>query len=210
MALFEIEDQYLPQLQNLGVPVADRTRTYQEALQHQEFVQRASQDPKYRDTMLEAAEQAMGIKSPELQRVRQVREEVQNMLTERLKPLDDFLENQKKEKEEQKTRSVQQLVEQGRNYLREQGWDDEGVNEVESFMRENSVGSYKVASDYLKRQKPDPTPLPTTSWTGNDLGSSWFTPQEDDKDHELLLKNPRAFSQLQIKKFLREQQDGRR
>lgn len=192
MPLIEIEDQYLPQLQGLGVPIADRTHDYRKAKDFETFVETISKDPKHRDHLLQAAEEKMGVVSPELQRVRQVREEFNSLLDDRLKPLNEFLDDQKKKAEEDRTKSTEKLINDGRSFLREDGWDDDGVKEVETFMRDHAVGDYRVASAYLKKQKPEPTTLPSTSWNGGDFGSQWFTPQEDAPDHKLLLQNPNA------------------
>lgn len=208
MPLVEIEDQYIAQLQSMGIPASDRTADFTRAREHEAFLANVGKDPKHRTKLLELIADT-GVYVPEVSRVREAKDELTGMLTERLKPLDDFLAKQQEREESERTRSTQKLVEDGRSYLRQQGWDDAGVAEVETFMRDHAVGDYSVASAHLKRQKPDPTPLPTTSWNGNDLGNSWFNAPDDAPDHKLLLSNPQAFKNQEIRRFFKEKAEGK-
>lgn len=211
MAIIEIEDQHIEQLRQLqaqGVPLADRTADYKRAKDHEAFITNVGNNPKHRNKLLELLDES-GTYVPEIARVREAEDKFTNLLNERMKPLDEFLAGEKEKRENEKTRSVENLIENGRSFLRKEGWDDAGITKVETFMRDHSVGSYDVASKYMRAQEPDPTPLPTTPWGGRAFGTEWFNAQDDAPDHKLLLENPQAFTNQEINKFFREKREGR-
>ena len=208
MPLFEIEDQYIDQLRAAGLPVRDATAEFRRAKDHETFINGVSQNPQHRQKLLELIS-ATGTYVPEIEAAKPVISQVEALASKFDKYVADEAERRQKESEDRENRSTQNLIEGGRRFLRAEGWDDDGIAEVENFMKTNSVGSYEVASKYLKGQKPAPDPLPNAAWNGNDLGSSWFHPPEDAPDHKLLLQDPQAFTSQEIRKFFREKAEGK-
>lgn len=215
MALFEIEDQYLDQLRNAasGLPLRDASADFKRARDHEQFIQGVSQNPKHRQKLLELIADT-GTYVPEIEATKPLHGSIESLS----KKFDDYVaaeeERRKKEAEERTSKSTEELIGKGRSYLRQQGWDDKGVEEVETFMRDNAVGSYEVASNYLRKQKESdsPTPLPSQTWNGGrDLGSAWFHPEDgadDAERHKTLLENPQAFTRNEINRFFKEKREG--
>lgn len=106
--------------------------------------------------------------------------------------------------------AARRSIADARQKLREDGWDDEGIEKIETYMRETQNPDYKSAAAYIRTTVPDTRALPTTFATQR---YDWFAPPDEGApDHKLLLKNPRAFQDSEVSKWLREQRaaGGRR
>ncbi|HTV90658.1 MAG TPA: hypothetical protein VME41_16705 [Stellaceae bacterium] len=117
------------------------------------------------------------------------------------------IEKRLADREEQRTRDrAERTIAEARAKLRADGWDDDGIEKIESFMRERSVPDYDAAAAYIRSTLPKEAPLPST-FAGQRM--NWFAPPKEDVDHALLMKNPRAFQDQMVSKWLGEQR-GRR
>ena len=63
----------------------------------------------------------------------------------------------------------------GRAAAKKRGFTDEGLEKLEAFMQENSIGSHEAAIPYYNERNPPPTPAQSS-------GTRWdfFGPQGDD------------------------------
>lgn len=110
-------------------------------------------------------------------------------------------EKAEREKAETETKANRTIADQ-RKSLREDGWDDEGIEKIEAYMRETQNPDYKSAAAYIRTTLDKPAPLPST-FAGQRF--DWFRAPEASEDHKLLLKNPRAYQDAEISKWLSEQ-----
>jgi hypothetical protein len=118
---------------------------------------------------------------------------------DRLTKIEAQLADREREKAEE---GAKRTIAAERRKLREQGWDDEGIEKIEARMRETENPDYESAAAWAEKQLPKDKPLPTTFATQR---YNWFTPPEKDDGTELLMKNPRSFQDREIAKFLAEQ-----
>jgi hypothetical protein len=117
---------------------------------------------------------------------------------ERIEKLEKQLADREKAEVEAKAKRT---IAEHRRKLREDGWDDEGIEKIETRMRETDNPDYESAAAWAQAQLPKDKPLPTTFATQR---YSWFTTPENAPDHKLLMKNPRAFQDAEVAKFLAE------
>ena len=103
-------------------------------------------------------------------------------------------------------RSAHRTIADERRKLREDGFDDDGIGAVEKYMMETGNPDYKSAAAYVRSQVKDAGPLPTT-FAGQRF--DWFSPPKEGADHQLLMKNPKQFSDQMASRWLAEQR-GRR
>lgn len=105
-------------------------------------------------------------------------------------------------------REVEDTINSERRKLRKSGWDDEGIQKIESLMQERGLTDYEAAAALVEKQMPKPAVVEQ----GDILDHGWniATPDEKDTDHQLLLKNPVAFQKQETRKFLAELRAGRR
>ena len=96
----------------------------------------------------------------------------------------------------------------GRSALAKDGWDDSDLDKIETLMQEEGITNWAAAGALYEKRAPKASPLdPAESYGG---GWGFNRPAADDVDHELLLKNPKAFSDKMVKQFLQEQRAGGR
>ena len=115
-------------------------------------------------------------------------------------------EERAKEKEEREKSALEagakREISNYRRQLRERGWDDEGIEKIETRMRDKQNPDWESAEAWVKSQIPDTPQIPST-FAGQRF--DWFTPPSDGADdHKLLMKNPRQFQDKQVAEFLRE------
>lgn len=120
--------------------------------------------------------------------------------------LEDERAARAKEKEEREKAEVEagakREIANYRRALRERGWDDEGIEKIETRMRDKQNPDWEAAEAYVKSQLPAPQQIPST-FAGQRF--DWFSPPKDGaEDHKLLMKNPRQFQDQQVAEFLRE------
>ena len=104
-------------------------------------------------------------------------------------------------------REVEDTIASERRKLRKSGWDDDGIQKIETLMQERGLVDYEAAAALVEKQMPKPAPMEP----GDILDHGWnlATPEEKDTDHQLLLKNPVAFQRQEIRKFLAEKRASR-
>ena len=75
-------------------------------------------------------------------------------------------------------------------------------------MQDEGITNWAAAGALYEKRSPKASPLdPAESYGG---GWGFNQPAKDDVDHELLLKNPKGFSDKMVKQFLQEQRTGKR
>ncbi len=107
--------------------------------------------------------------------------------------------------ERERETSAKSTIAASRRKLKSDGWDDEGVEKIETLMQERGIGDYDVAAAYVRSQIPTPSPL-INGYEGKDL--NWFNPGEDEPDGKLLMENPQRFKGDMIKRFFQDKQAG--
>lgn len=127
------------------------------------------------------------------------------------KEFSDYREAVEKERKdaEQRRREAEatDTVSKGRTWLRrDKKLDDEGVTSVEKIMQELGVPNYEVAyNHWAAQQPPAPDPLPQST-IGRNL--DWFKAEEDQPDHQLMLKDPIAWRRQEVLKTLQTIRSG--
>lgn len=212
MALIEVEDSLLPQL---GIAYSDRTQAAKVAGDHVSWFQQVASDPATRMDLLRLMKKKdPKLAIPELDAAQPVIDSIaalQKSMDERFAALDT-----KRQEEETKTTTQQaeRAIDDGRAYLRRQGFDDALIAKTELLMQDRKIGSYQDAAVLMRAQEPQARPLDSTPWNGSDLGSAWFSPPVEgtaDADaHKLLLKDPRAYAQNEVRRFFEERNRNRR
>ncbi len=113
-------------------------------------------------------QQAVAIAAPE--RVgpeHRIREEVNEKLSGIEKTLQDFLDANKKEKEEREAEVAKRQLEErwlsGRKKARDAGYTDEGLDKLETYMEKHGVADHEIAIPAFERENPPPEPVATGS-----------------------------------------------
>jgi hypothetical protein len=112
---------------------------------------------------------------------------------------------EKERAEREKETAVKSTIASSRRKLKSEGWDDEGIEKIETLMQERGIGDYDVAAAYVRSQLPAPSPL-VHAYEGKDL--NWFNPAEGEPDHKLLMDNPSRFKGDMVKKFFTDRAAG--
>ena len=116
----------------------------------------------------------------------------------------EALEKKLAERDQQEVEAkANRTIAQERRKLREAGWDDEGVERIESRMRETGNPDYESAAAWAKQQLPKDKPLPST-FAGQ--GYNWFTPPSNADDKlKMLASGPagaRRYQDAVVAEFL--------
>lgn len=128
------------------------------------------------------------------------------------KRVDDFITEQKKEREDsaraQAKSKIEDEIRQGRKYLKDQGLTDEGVGKVEELMQARGIGDYEAGYLLFMRTQPkaEETLLPA------EYGRSWdfSRPDTTDEDHKMLVnQNYRQFVNKKVNETLKEVRGGK-
>lgn len=196
----EIEDSVLADLQK-------KAAGYDTALSFQQMFDKIGKG-KNRTKLLELVkEDYPDIVIPEIDAAKPIHDEIAKLREELATERKARTEEKETAEKEAAERKANRTIADSRRALREDGWDDEGIEKIETYMRETSNPDYKSAAAYIRSQLPPEKPLSST-YAGQRF--DWFTPPTDGADnHNLLMKNPRAFQDAEIGKFLAEQR-GRR
>lgn len=105
--------------------------------------------------------------SPEIM----IRREVTDRLGKFEEKFSEFLDSQKKERDEREASSVKSKLEQqwldGRRIAREAGYTDEGLETLETWMEREGVASHKVAIPAFEKENPPPEPVVSGSANWN-------------------------------------------
>lgn len=98
-------------------------------------------------------------------------------------------------------REIDDSITRGRTMLRQRGYTEDGVEQVEKLMQQRGLIDYEAAAALFEKNEPkDEAVMPTDYARGWDFAS----PADNDEDHKLLLKDPAAFARKETNKFLRE------
>lgn len=157
---------------------------YAELRQVRDLAALMSNNPKARPLLQQAiAEVAPERVGPEVH----IRNEVNERLSGIEKSISDFFDGQKKREEETSAKARERELEaqwnQGRAELREAGYNDEGVEQVEKLMQQRGIADHKAAMALFERENPPPEPVVTG-------GSKWNffdPPSENDTGLKLLM-----------------------
>lgn len=107
--------------------------------------------------------------------------------------------------EAEKEARVKRLISDAHRKLKSDGWDDEGIAQIEALMRDKEIGDYDVAADAVRARLPKPSPI-ASSFSGKDF--NWFNPSEAEVDHKLLMENPAKYKAQMITKFMQDKNAG--
>jgi len=159
-------------------------------------------DPDRRRRLQELAAEAMPEEAGDLPLIRKELTTFQQTIRDELKA--DREARAKKEEEDAANRTTKELEQRwlsGRSKLREDGYTDEGLDKLETWMEKNGVANHSIAAAAYERENPPPPPVETG-------GSSWnFFDQRDNPESglEMLLKgDDEGFLRKQIDTSLKE------
>lgn len=147
---------------------------YAEWQRHQQVLALIDKNPEAKKLI----QKAVLIGAPEMAgtepRIRDENEQFKGEITSKL---DAFLDEQRKDREDRKADEAKRAMESdwlsGRRKLREQGYDDVGVEKIEEFMEKRGVADHEIAMAAYERENPPPPPIATG-------GSRWnFFDQRD-------------------------------
>ena len=152
MARIEIEESELANLRQKSTQY-DRQAT---------ILERIGKNPKLRGTLqavvAEAAPEEAGMEH-------YLRAEFKEELSGVSKKLDDFFEEQRKEREDRKaeaaTRALEQRWATGQTAARQAGYTAEGLTQLEEFMEQNGIADHKLAIPAFEKANPPPEPVVT-------------------------------------------------
>lgn len=138
---------------------------------------------------------------PEIDAAKPVYDEIEKLRAELTEEKEARAKDHEEREKAAQEAAAKRTIAEERRALREAGFDDEGVEKVEEYMRQTGNPDYKSAAAYVRTQITPDAPLPST-FAGQRY--NWFTPPDDAPDHKTLLKNPKAFQDAEIAKWLRE------
>ncbi|MBU6232194.1 hypothetical protein KGP36_06125 [Patescibacteria group bacterium] len=127
------------------------------------------------------------------------------------KKFDEYIEFQKKEREEAlNKRTVEELetrLSEGRRSLSRSGYTEEGIKAVEALMEKKGITDHEAGAALYEKTNPPETPVePSTAG-----GFNFLQPDDSDEMTKLLFKDPDQFINKMIPKTLKElRAQGRR
>ncbi len=207
MPIIEIDDQYAAELAKSGVPLKDRTADMRRASEFERFHQEIAAGANRRDLLLLMKKQYPHLAVPEIDAAVPVNEEIQGLRKEFEEYRESVAKERKEREDTDRESRAKGSVADGQRYLRQQGCDDEGVEGVETLMRERNLPDYEAAFALWSRNQPKPDTLPSGAYGGQAL--DWFTAAEDAPDHQLLIDNPVAFKNAEVRKYFQQRAEGR-
>jgi hypothetical protein len=97
---------------------------------------------------------------------------------------------------------VDNVIATERAKLKKAGWDDEGIGKIEARMQAEGLAHYGAAAALVEKDEKVPEAIdPVSSY---DRGWHIAQPETGDDGHALLLKNPKAYQDQQIRAFFNE------
>lgn len=143
---------------------------------------------------------------PELDAAKPVYDEIEKIRAELAAEREERAKERAERDDADKKSAANKTIAESRQMLRQDGWDDEGIEKIETYMRENGTPDYKSAAAYVRSQLPQtPDRLPAT-YAGQ--GWDWFRAPDQDVDHKLLLKNPRAYQDQVVASWITDLRRG--
>jgi len=97
---------------------------------------------------------------------------------------------------------VDSVISAERAKLKKAGWDDDGISKIEARMQTEGLAHYGAAAALVERDERQPEAIdPVSSY---DRGWNLTVPDTGDDDHALLLRNPKAYQDKQVRAFFQE------
>lgn len=118
----------------------------------------------------------------------------------------DLADERAQRAQSQSAGEVDRMISDGREYLRSQGFLDEGIAKVEQLMKDEGIVNYRAgAALYHSTAKPDDPVSPTS------YGNRWnlANPGTKDDDHKEWLRDPEGRAQREVAAFLQETRGSR-
>ena len=143
--------------------------TYAQLANLDAFVRRGLANPKTRRKLLEVQKELNpDVAVPEIDESDPVRNELRDLKADIAKEREERAENER-------LSGLTRNWNAGRAVAKRRGFTDEGLEKLEAFMQENSLGSHEAAIPYYNERNPPPTPAQSS-------GTRWdfFGPQGDD------------------------------
>ncbi|HSR75962.1 MAG TPA: hypothetical protein VLN57_05190 [Xanthobacteraceae bacterium] len=140
------------------------------------FVRRGLANPKTRRKILEVQKTLNPDTAiPELDESDPLREEIKTLRSEWQTEREARAEAERTREEKERLGQLTSKWSEGQILARKRGYADEGLNNLEKFMEEHSIGSHAAAIPYYEQLHPPPTPAVSS-------GTRWdfFGAQPDD------------------------------
>ena len=158
-----------------------------------ELLDQIGANPKTRTSLLRLMKTVKpDLPIPEIDAAEPVLEAV-NAISKRLDDKEKAEAEEKAKAEKESTeRSAKADIDKGRSLLRKRGYQDEGIEKVESLMTERGIPDYEAAEALFAKSNHKDTPIIPTN-----LNRSWdlFAPPEDNNDIKSALGLPRGPAQ---------------
>jgi hypothetical protein len=121
---------------------------------------------------------------------------------ERIKKLEEQLADRDSQTEIDKT------ITAARRKLRKAGHSQENIQAIEALMTERGIADYDAAEALWDRTRPREEPVEPA---GSNFGREWnfVRPDEGDANHQLLMKDPRGFSEKMVQQTMKELRSNR-
>jgi hypothetical protein len=144
---------------------------------------------------------------PEVDAAKPVYDEIDKIRAELAAEREARAKDKAEREEEESKRVATRSIADSRRQLREEGWDDEGIEQIETHMRSTGNPHYESAAAYVRSKLPaTPDNMPNTM---SGQRWDWFRAPDADVDHKLLLKNPKAYQDAVVSSWLKETRQQR-
>jgi|SRR5215469_2133397 len=184
MPLVEIEDSELTTLK-----------------QAKALLDRFGGDPKTRSQLMALVKQVNpNAVIPEIDAKNEVLAEIKKR-DEQLAALRKEVEDDKAARAEvERKAKVDGSISDGRKFLRDAGYTEDGIKGIEDLMDKRGVADYEAAAALFEKSNPAPEAVAPA-----DFSRSWdFAKPGEDEDHKLLLKDPKQFQNKMVRQWMAE------
>lgn len=143
--------------------------TYAQLANLDAFVRRGLTNPKTRRKLLEVQKELNpDIAVPEIDETNPIQNELREIKA-------DIAREREERAENERLSGLTSKWNAGRTAARRKGFTDEGLEKLEAFMQENSIGTHEAAIPYYNERNPPPAPA-----QGSGTRWDFFGPQGDD------------------------------
>jgi len=105
---------------------------------------------------------------------------------------------------------VERVINRARRKLQRAGHSAENISAIEKLMQDEGIASYDAAEALWERRNPPPSPAdPDQSAAFGGKLWNFAQPEDNDEDHKLLMKNPKAFSDRVTRQMVNEFRQAR-
>lgn len=131
---------------------------------------------------------------PELDAARPILDEVNKTREEMAALRKQISDRDAEEARSRREATVRSTIDEGQSRLRQGGWTDEGIANVEKLMQERNLTDYEAAAALYERAQPKDEPV-----LPSDFGRSWdlFAPPADDETIKAAVGLPKGQQQEQ-------------